>query len=58
MKPVGEGKVEELDVYGVKDLSERVIKELKKVVVGKVDIIRHLLIGLYSNGHILSLIHI
>lgn len=53
MKPVGEGKVEELDVYGVKDLSERVIKELKKVVVGKVDIIRHLLIGLYSNGHIL-----
>ncbi|MGQ4833135.1 MAG: AAA family ATPase [Candidatus Asgardarchaeia archaeon] len=44
---------EELDVSGVKELSDRVFAELRKVIVGKIDIIRYLLIGLYSYGHIL-----
>ena len=44
---------EELDISGVKELSDKVFSELKKVIVGKIDIIRYLLIGLYSDGHIL-----
>jgi len=41
------------DINAVKKISEYILKEMSKVVVGKEDIMRHLLVALLSGGHVL-----
>jgi len=43
----------EMDVAHVGDLCNKIIREVQKVIVGKKDIIRYLLIGLFAGGHVL-----
>ena len=43
----------EMDVSHIGDLSNKIIKEVQKVIVGKKEIIRYLLIGLFVGGHVL-----
>ena len=38
--------------------SEQVMREVKKVFIGKDEIIEKVLMTIYAGGHILSLIHI
>ncbi|MCD6485115.1 MAG: MoxR family ATPase [Candidatus Odinarchaeota archaeon] len=42
-----------MDVAHVGDLCNKIIREVQKVIVGKKDIIRYLLIGLFAGGHVL-----
>ncbi len=42
-----------LDPYKASLISKRILEEAGKVIVGKVDVLRMILITLYSNGHIL-----
>jgi MoxR-like ATPase len=41
------------DLSFVRDLSEAVLGELRKVVVGQQEVMEHLLIALYARGHVL-----
>lgn len=43
----------EMDVSHIGDLSNKIIKEVQKVIVGKKEVIRYLLIGLFVGGHVL-----
>lgn len=36
-----------------KNLTDKILKEASKVVVGKIDVIKYILMGLYTGGHVL-----
>lgn len=44
---------ENVDVSPVREVTQRVLTEVSKVIVGKGDILQFLAIGLYVNGHVL-----
>jgi len=36
-----------------KSLTDKILREVSKVVVGKIDVIKYVLMGLYTGGHVL-----
>ena len=43
----------DLDPEKFRDIASAIVSEVGKVIVGQHDVVRHVLIGILSNGHIL-----